>query len=148
MTASLRFNCSSMLQNYPPSASASMSGSNGDETTTVRIRRKPIPGKGHRKSRRGCYNCKRRRVKCPGGKPECQHCSRIGLACSYPPPPDVRLARPPTPASNINHDHLRFFHHFLVAAHPPLPYGASDVWQKVATWTHEVSRPRPGNSGA
>lgn len=46
--------------------------------------RKPIPRKGHTKSRRGCYNCKRRRIKCNERHPECNHCIKAGLRCEYP----------------------------------------------------------------
>ena len=46
--------------------------------------RKPIPRKGHTKSRRGCYNCKRRRIKCNERHPECSHCTKAGLRCEYP----------------------------------------------------------------
>ncbi|KAK1766589.1 c6 transcription factor [Phialemonium atrogriseum] len=108
-----------------------------DEDTKRIVRRKPVPGKGHRKSRRGCYNCKRRRVKCPEGRPECQHCSRMGLACVYPPPPKIHATLPATPTAGLDLDHLRFFHHFLVSAHPPLPSGVSTVWHSVAALAHE-----------
>ncbi|VEU24288.1 DEKNAAC105601 [Brettanomyces naardenensis] len=37
----------------------------------------------HRKSRRGCATCKRRRVKCDEAKPICGNCQRIGLDCVY-----------------------------------------------------------------
>lgn len=46
--------------------------------------RKPIPRKGHTKSRRGCFNCKRRRIKCNERHPECNHCLKAGLSCEYP----------------------------------------------------------------
>jgi hypothetical protein len=46
--------------------------------------RKPIPRKGHTKSRRGCFNCKRRRIKCNESHPECNHCIKAGLHCDYP----------------------------------------------------------------
>ncbi|PVH84125.1 hypothetical protein DL98DRAFT_651826 [Cadophora sp. DSE1049] len=37
---------------------------------------------GHRKTRTGCTQCKRRRVKCDEGKPSCQNCHRNDLTCS------------------------------------------------------------------
>jgi hypothetical protein len=46
--------------------------------------RKPIPRKGHTKSRRGCFNCKRRRIKCNERHPQCNHCIKAGLKCEYP----------------------------------------------------------------
>lgn len=47
------------------------------------IFRKPIPRKGHTKPRRGCFTCKRRRIKCNAGVPECSHCIKAGLQCKY-----------------------------------------------------------------
>lgn len=40
----------------------------------------------HNKSKFGCDNCKRRRVKCDETKPECQKCQNMGLTCVYSPP--------------------------------------------------------------
>src|SRR5262245_23324755 len=51
-----------------------------------RPRRRPIPRKGHTKSRSGCFNCKRRKVKCKEERPACSSCQRLGLDCSYPSP--------------------------------------------------------------
>jgi hypothetical protein len=51
---------------------------------THRQKRKPVPRKGHTKSRRGCLNCKRRKVKCQENRPECGHCQKLGLPCEWP----------------------------------------------------------------
>jgi hypothetical protein len=56
----------------------------GSTTPAVKVRRKPVPRKGHTKSRKGCLSCKRRRVKCPETLPECDNCRRLGLSCHYP----------------------------------------------------------------
>ncbi|EGE82891.2 C6 transcription factor [Blastomyces dermatitidis ATCC 18188] len=37
----------------------------------------------HRKSRTGCLNCKKRRVKCDETKPNCQRCVMYGVSCDY-----------------------------------------------------------------
>ncbi|KAF2799665.1 hypothetical protein K505DRAFT_265305 [Melanomma pulvis-pyrius CBS 109.77] len=37
----------------------------------------------HRKSRSGCKECKRRRIKCNEDKPQCTNCIRHGIACVY-----------------------------------------------------------------
>ncbi|KAE8384581.1 hypothetical protein ETB97_006406 [Aspergillus alliaceus] len=42
------------------------------------------PRRSHKKSRNGCDQCKKRRVKCDEADP-CLNCTRRGLACSYPP---------------------------------------------------------------
>ncbi|KAG8668964.1 hypothetical protein FPOAC2_08271 [Fusarium poae] len=36
----------------------------------------------HTKSRTGCLNCKRRKVKCDEARPSCFHCTRHGVVCS------------------------------------------------------------------
>lgn len=56
----------------------------------------------HNKSKTGCDNCKRRRVKCDEGKPTCKKCLNMKLDCVYSPPkqrkrksvskPDTRAA--------------------------------------------------------
>ncbi|KAK7217165.1 hypothetical protein V2G26_005168 [Clonostachys chloroleuca] len=40
------------------------------------------PMRPHTKSRTGCTNCKRRKVKCDEGRPECFNCKRHGVTCS------------------------------------------------------------------
>lgn len=113
------------------------------DTHATKRKRKPVPGKGFNKSRRGCFNCKRRRVKCSEVKPECRGCSRMGLICVYPenPSPTPSKSRIST-ASNtklgVNLDHLRFFRHFLLEAYPPAPHGAEPVWHNVAALSHEA----------
>ncbi|KAI1910523.1 hypothetical protein LOZ58_001567 [Ophidiomyces ophidiicola] len=37
----------------------------------------------HRKSRTGCGNCKKRRVKCDEKKPHCNKCESYGISCDY-----------------------------------------------------------------
>ncbi|KAJ2718887.1 hypothetical protein GGI07_005534 [Coemansia sp. Benny D115] len=32
---------------------------------------------------RACDNCRRRKVKCDGGKPSCKHCNRVDATCHY-----------------------------------------------------------------
>ncbi|SMN20894.1 similar to Saccharomyces cerevisiae YDR213W UPC2 Sterol regulatory element binding protein, induces transcription of sterol biosynthetic genes and of DAN/TIR gene products [Maudiozyma saulgeensis] len=39
----------------------------------------------HNKSKNGCLNCKRRRVKCDEGKPFCKKCNNMNLDCVYKP---------------------------------------------------------------
>lgn len=66
--------CSSVSSQAPSSSS---SGSR-------RVRRKPIPIKGHKKSRNGCLTCRSRRVKCSERFPECASCARLNLPCEWP----------------------------------------------------------------
>ena len=37
----------------------------------------------HRKSRRGCRNCKLRKVKCDERRPTCDKCDKYGILCNY-----------------------------------------------------------------
>ena len=67
----------------PSSANSSATPTNQIEVEPW-VRRKPIPRKGHTKSRRGCFNCKRRRIKCNEKRPDCNHCIKAGLQCEYP----------------------------------------------------------------
>jgi hypothetical protein len=139
------------------------STSSGTELA-ISVRRRPIPRKGHTKSRRGCFNCKRRKVKCQETLPACSHCTRIGLVCEYPDSlsrssltasssssslssvsPDSSLvilssptaALQSTPTLFTGTDML-FFHHFLVTAYPPLPIRGDDIWRNVAVLSHNV----------
>ncbi|KAJ4292352.1 hypothetical protein N0V90_009013 [Kalmusia sp. IMI 367209] len=100
--------------------------------------RKPIPRKGHTKSRRGCYNCKRRRIKCNEKHPKCDHCIKAGLQCEYPaniiqtqtpssPNPQEIVNLRSTPGMFTMAD-MRLFHHFLITAYPHLPVGADKIW--------------------
>lgn len=41
------------------------------------------PRRAHTKSRKGCFQCKRRRVKCNEISPRCGQCATRGLTCSY-----------------------------------------------------------------
>lgn len=102
-----------------------------------------MPRKGHTKSRRGCLNCKRRRVKCPETLPSCETCYRLGLSCEYPASikgtevGSVRQTLQTSPAQ-LSITDLRFFHHFLLHAYPGLPIGGEAVWREVAKLSHTV----------
>ena len=49
----------------------------------------------HNKSKTGCDNCKRRRVKCDEGKPSCKKCQNMKLDCIYSPPKQRKRKRSP-----------------------------------------------------
>ncbi|KAH7013519.1 hypothetical protein EDB80DRAFT_710198 [Ilyonectria destructans] len=108
-------------------------------------KRRPIPRKGHTKSRGGCSSCKRRKVKCDEVSPECGPCLRLGLECEYQPKqrrsraePSTSVSRPlrTTPAMFDVND-MNFFRHFLFEAYPPLPIDGFSVWQDVSRLSHE-----------
>jgi hypothetical protein len=149
----------SASESLTPTPTPTASGS--ELAAAVRQRRRPIPRKGHTKSRRGCFNCKRRKVKCQENLPECSNCVRFGLVCEYPQtrarsasalavpapsmsamlvvsPPSAPLQSTPT---LFTPDDMRFFHHFLLNAYPPLPILADDLWRNVACLSHSVCLP-------
>lgn len=122
------------------------------------LRRRPVPRRGHKKSRAGCGTCKSRKVKCDETTPECGPCARLGLGCWYPEQrlspgsgpvsvsvsapipagaPPVRALR--TAPVSFSSDDLRFFQHFLFTAYPSLPIGGWEVWQQVGRMSHDVS---------
>ncbi|EAQ83958.1 hypothetical protein CHGG_10362 [Chaetomium globosum CBS 148.51] len=53
------------------------------------VSKQRLERRGHTKSRRGCFNCKRRRIKCQETKPACGHCVKQGLKCEYPTLPTI-----------------------------------------------------------
>ncbi|EOA85778.1 uncharacterized protein SETTUDRAFT_151790 [Exserohilum turcica Et28A] len=122
------------------SSSESPAQSDGRNESAAPLPRKPIPRKGHTKSRRGCYSCKRRRIKCNEKHPKCNHCIKAGLQCDYPANIIQTTQRPqtilnPQDMGNLRSGpgmfsmaDMRLFHHFLITAYPHLPVGADKVW--------------------
>ncbi|KAL5336041.1 gamma-glutamyltranspeptidase-domain-containing protein [Aspergillus crustosus] len=83
----------------------------------------------HTKSRRGCFQCKRRHVKCDEGTPRCSLCRKRGLECDYPPPEEADGQLPPTPQGSsdtpLSSDswslqtrmlEMKLFHHYVIDA--------------------------------
>ena len=135
----------------PTVSSTEPTSQNGTPVTELAtgMRRRPIPRKGHTKSRKGCFNCKRRKVKCQETLPECDHCRRIGLVCEYP---DTNRKLAPEPAKALNStptsfsmEDLRFFSHFMLHCYPPLPLQGEAVWRDVAAISHSVCA-HPGST--
>lgn len=93
----------------------------------------------HKKSRAGCFTCKRRKIKCGEEQPTCRNCVQKDLECLYP---DHNLLvtrsitkRPPAPQQALSTTSglftltdFRFFQHFLKFAYPTLPAGNDRVW--------------------
>jgi hypothetical protein len=135
----------------------------GDATVTHRSR------KGHRKSREGCFNCKRRKIKvcitlssmgcltksqCQETQPACENCTKKNLNCSYPAPKTLKalqgsLLYASSPIASVNLQgtptiftltDMRLFHHFLMDAYPHLPVGNDSAWlSQVPLIAHHVS---------
>lgn len=114
------------------------------DTSTVITKRRPIPRKGHTKSRAGCSSCKRRRVKCDFVTPECGACCRLGLECEYLNKPGhqstTTISKPlRTDPVMFDVNDLNFFRHFLFEAYPSLPIDGFTVWQQASQLSHQVS---------
>lgn len=126
-----------------PGGSEPSRASSSDTVVAVagsRGSRQPLSRRGHFKSRMGCFNCKRRRVKCNELRPHCSPCRRLALDCAYPPTPTPAAASSslrPNPSMLALED-LRFHHQFLTAAIPPLPLKAEKAWLDCAAMSHEV----------
>ncbi|ANB13388.1 Upc2p [Sugiyamaella lignohabitans] len=71
--------------NGATSASASSAGPSftGNATADTPSSGRPVKRRPHSKSRRGCSNCKKRRVKCDETHPRCKNCDHLGLECSF-----------------------------------------------------------------
>ncbi|CAK7271486.1 hypothetical protein SEPCBS119000_004632 [Sporothrix epigloea] len=92
---------------------------------------KRLERRGHTKSRRGCFNCKRRRIKCQETRPACGHCLKMGLQCEYPVAPLIpRQPQYQMPLFSLQD--MRFFQHFLLHCSPHYPLGNQSLW------THEI----------
>ncbi|KAK9328017.1 hypothetical protein V1520DRAFT_347203 [Lipomyces starkeyi] len=68
---------SAMMNNNPSFAMPTPAAAAGDSKRVVR------PRKSHIKSRKGCGNCKRRRIKCDEEHPQCFNCLKHGVDCDY-----------------------------------------------------------------
>ncbi|KAF9771312.1 hypothetical protein IL306_011041 [Fusarium sp. DS 682] len=77
----------------PPRTSGSGSGA-----ATAKLRR------AHRKSRNGCWECKRRHIKCDENRPACSNCVISERTCSFPAPatPAAAPTPPEQPVSSFN----------------------------------------------
>jgi hypothetical protein len=142
---------------------SSSSNSLSPTASVTAARRRPIPRKGHRKSRAGCLVCKQRKVKCDEVTPECGCCRRLGLTCQYRPTSGNTSSSAVAPSSasvlgavsrplraesaSFTIQDLNFFQHFLSSAYPSLPISGWDVWQEVGKMSHHVSDAAKFDSG-
>ncbi|RQM08240.1 hypothetical protein DH86_00001438, partial [Scytalidium sp. 3C] len=93
--------------------------------------------KGHKKSRKGCFNCKARKVKCQETHPCCENCYKRGLDCQYPlslqslslsgssstTPNSVSITTLQSTPTLFTPTDMQLFYHFLHGAYPHLPVG-------------------------
>ncbi|KAH8821860.1 hypothetical protein F5884DRAFT_851069 [Xylogone sp. PMI_703] len=97
--------------------------------------------RGHRKSRQGCFNCKKRKIKCQETFPTCENCARLSIRCQYMQTSAITLSswNPCNPQAPLNTTpdfdltDFRLFHHYLVAAYPHFPVASEDIWLNYIT---------------
>ncbi|KAL4955501.1 hypothetical protein BDW69DRAFT_182527 [Aspergillus filifer] len=161
---------SSPIYRFPPSSQGLLTDTMSTPVGTGSPALTPFPRtnrvkRPHTKSRRGCYSCKSRRIKCQETRPACANCVQKDLECVYP--TKVRAGEPtvdrphsqlqrqsPSTSSDgsctvlsssselsvtpFTGDDLRFWHHFLVDARPHLPFGDEQNWlSTVPAFAHE-----------
>ncbi|PTB67361.1 hypothetical protein BBK36DRAFT_65128 [Trichoderma citrinoviride] len=114
-------------------STASLSGSSGEgmHTPPGPSARQRLERRGHTKSRRGCYNCKRRRIKCQETHPACGHCLKTGLKCEYPASPQI-THQPHNQIPLFSLQDMRCFQYFLTQCYPHHPLKQEEIW------THEI----------
>ncbi|CRG87356.1 Oleate activated transcription factor 3 [Talaromyces islandicus] len=60
----------------------------------MEIHKVPLPRRTHQKSRLGCANCKRRRIKCDERKPICSNCATHAIECTFSNPGNANCKSP------------------------------------------------------
>ncbi|KAK0099353.1 hypothetical protein ONS95_003574 [Cadophora gregata] len=100
--------------------------------------------KGHTKSRTGCFNCKRARIKCKENRPSCDYCAHRDLKCEWP---EIQInqagtmirkastsssisTNPSTQLPVFTIQDFRLFNHFIQSAYPSHPIGNDSVWRQ------------------
>ncbi|KAK2589949.1 hypothetical protein QQS21_012371 [Conoideocrella luteorostrata] len=100
--------------------------------------KRALTRRGHFKSRLGCFNCKRRRIKCSEIRPECSQCRRLALECVYPAVTSsvTTSTAPRASLSVINIEDLRLYHRFITSGLPTLPLKGDELWLQAAAMSH------------
>ncbi|KAL2149606.1 hypothetical protein VTH82DRAFT_8258 [Thermothelomyces myriococcoides] len=112
---------------YTATAGQNNSGSSGSSQEQAVVPKPRFERRGHTKSRRGCFNCKRRRIKCQETKPACGHCVKQGLKCEYPALPTI-AHQPQHKIPLFSLQDMRCFQHFLLNCYPHHPIGSEELW--------------------
>lgn len=140
-----------------PGSPGTPASSSGCSDVVTWAKRRPIPRKGHTKSRGGCANCKKRKVKCDEATPACGACRRLDYDCLYfenklqvkarreEPLKALIISQKPAKTlscdpSWFSLDDMRFFQHFIFSAYPSLPLDGWDIWREVSQMAHQVCR--------
>ncbi|KAF3800548.1 hypothetical protein GCG54_00003446 [Colletotrichum gloeosporioides] len=126
---------SETLYASPPTGASSAVAANNSRpqisSPRTPVQKQRLERRGHTKSRRGCFNCKRRRIKCQETRPSCGHCVKTGLKCEYPSTPAI-THQPHHQVPLFSLQDMRFFQHFMLQCYPHHPIGNENIW------THEI----------
>ncbi|KAK2772400.1 C6 transcription factor [Colletotrichum kahawae] len=126
---------SETLSASPPTGASSAVAANSSRPeispSKAPVQKQRLERRGHTKSRRGCFNCKRRRIKCQETRPSCGHCVKTGLKCEYPSTPTISH-QPHHQVPLFSLQDMRFFQHFMLQCYPHHPIGNENIW------THEI----------
>ncbi|KZL65188.1 C6 transcription factor [Colletotrichum tofieldiae] len=127
------YSSETLSESSPNRASRLGPGNSGGESSSqnATAQKQRLERRGHTKSRRGCFNCKRRRIKCQETHPSCGHCAKSGLKCEYPNTPAI-VHQPHHQVPLFSLQDMRFFQHFMLQCYPHHPIGNENIW------THEV----------
>lgn len=120
-----------------------------DFSTPEQQARRPSTRRCHAKSRLGCLTCKRRRVKCDEARPVCTQCTRLQLSCAYSLASNTQqeqnetgeASQPrihPSIGTALSMEDLKFYDHFIQAAHPLTPIQGSDGYLRCTAMSREV----------
>ncbi|KAJ0338752.1 hypothetical protein COL922a_005216 [Colletotrichum nupharicola] len=128
------YSSEALSASLPTGASSAVAANNSRpeiSTLNAPVQKQRLERRGHTKSRRGCFNCKRRRIKCQETRPSCGHCVKTGMKCEYPSTPTI-THQPHHQVPLFSLQDMRFFQHFMLQCYPHHPIGNENIW------THEI----------
>ncbi|EXK36343.1 hypothetical protein FOMG_09532 [Fusarium oxysporum f. sp. melonis 26406] len=119
-----------------PASSVNTEGASPIDTSQISRRPTRVS---HTKSRKGCQQCKKRKVKCDEQRPACFNCSRLQEECKYllPPPKKTYVRRSGSPkptissTGGINLRDLELFHTYTTSTYSTLSIfpALQDFWR-------------------
>lgn len=92
--------------------------------------------KPHRKSHKGCVQCKRRHVRCGEEKPICSACDRLDLICKYDAAPRMSVHSASPQPSGFSLLDMELLHHYHTCS--CVRFAPQSVRHKC--WTSDVPR--------
>ncbi|KAF2182926.1 hypothetical protein K469DRAFT_751817 [Zopfia rhizophila CBS 207.26] len=106
------------------SATSGDDGSQQQSPAPYRMSSRNAYRRSHGKSRTGCKNCKRRKIKCDEQRPSCRNCLKHRVDCEFVVGLDAflrpRNATTAQPNSDLNMFDLELMHHYTTSAYATL----------------------------